>query len=180
MYTATFRIPARYVPEMPALADITARLARGAIGRTEADIQADVRALLLEAPLYLADDDIAIFLEAQAGGGQRIDIEAGCAVVEVKKSLGSPTALAAAIEQLAKYVRYRTEERAQRYVGVLTDGASVDSLLHFPEGVVEEPKRMRAGDYRCPRASGPRAESWPDGACKSVRRQAVQLGSSFW
>jgi N-6 DNA Methylase len=128
---------------MAALTDITARLAKGTAGRTEADIQADVRALLLEAPLHLADDDLDVSLEAQAGGGRRIDIEAGCAVIEVKKSLGSSTILAAAIEQLAEYVRYRTEERTQRYVGVLTDG-KVWILYHLaPSGELAEVSRFQ-------------------------------------
>jgi SAM-dependent methyltransferase len=104
-----------------ALQDIAARLAEGGKGRTEAEIQADVRSLMLGAPLYLEDEDLEVFLEAQAQGG-RIDIEAGCAVIEVKKRIGSPSARGRAIDQLLGYVRTRTEERGQRYVGVLTDG----------------------------------------------------------
>lgn len=102
-----------------------ARLAAGSQGRTEADVQADVRAFLLQAPLELTDEQVIdVTLEAQAGGGRRIDVEAGCAVIEVKKSLASKTVVERAIDQLARYVAHRTEERGQRYVGVLTDGQS--------------------------------------------------------
>jgi SAM-dependent methyltransferase len=104
-----------------ALEDIAARLATGGKGRTEAEIQADVRSLLLEAPLYLEDEDLEVFLEAQAQGG-RIDVEAGLAVIEVKKRIDSATARNRAADQLLGYVQTRTEEKNQRYVGVLTDG----------------------------------------------------------
>jgi hypothetical protein len=106
-----------------ALRDTVARLAAGSKGRTEADIQSDVRRFLLDAPLELVGDQVVdVALEAQVSGGRRIDVEAGCAAFEVKKSLASKTVFAAAAEQLAGYVRQRTEELGQRYVGVLTDG----------------------------------------------------------
>jgi hypothetical protein len=105
------------------IVDTAARLAAGSTGRTEADIQSDVRKFLLDAPLDQGElFDVA--LEAQAGGGRRIDVEAGCAAIEVKKSLKSPSVLANAVGQLAGYVRQRTEELGQRYVGILTDGQS--------------------------------------------------------
>jgi hypothetical protein len=136
----------RYGSEVEALGELTARLAAGARGRTEADLQADIRMLLLAAPLHLDDDDLEVFLEAPVGGGRRIDIEAGCMVVEVKKSLESAAALAAAVEQLASYVRYRSEERSQRYVGVLTDGR-VWILHHLkPNGELSEVSRFRLHD----------------------------------
>jgi SAM-dependent methyltransferase len=105
------------------LAQIAGRLASGSAGRTEADIQSDVRKFLLDAPLDLGGADLVdVALERQAGGGRRIDVEAGCAAIEVKKSLRSPAVLADAVEQLTGYVRQRTAELGQRYVGVLTDG----------------------------------------------------------
>jgi SAM-dependent methyltransferase len=105
------------------LKQTAARLAAGSVGRTEADIQSDVRMFLLDAPLDLAGGDLTeVLLEAQAGGGRRIDVEAGAAAIEVKKSLASPKVLEAARDQLAGYVRQRTDETAQRYVGILTDG----------------------------------------------------------
>jgi hypothetical protein len=69
------------------LANIAARLGSGSVGRTEADIQSDVRKFLLDAPLDLQGEDLLdVVLEAQAGGDRRIDVEAGCAAIEVKKS----------------------------------------------------------------------------------------------
>ena len=110
---------------MEGIIETTTRLAAGSTGRTEADIQSDVRKFLLDAPLDLYQGELVdIALEAQAGGGRRIDVEAGCAAIEVKKSLKSPSVLANAVGQLAGYVRQRTEELGQRYVGILTDGQS--------------------------------------------------------
>ena len=106
-----------------ALIETAARLAAGALGRTEADVQADVRGFLLNAPLDLGSNDLDdVSLETQAGGGRRIDVEVGCAAIEVKKSLASPTVLAKAVDQLAGYVSQRIEELGQRYIGILTDG----------------------------------------------------------
>jgi hypothetical protein len=117
------------------LAQIAQRLAAGSKGRTEADIQADVRAFLLAAPLDLAAGEVAeVGLETPAGAGRRIDVEAGCAVIEVKKRLGSPSVFAAAVEQLAGYVRTRAEETAQRFVGVLTDGRAWHLFHLLPAG----------------------------------------------
>lgn len=107
---------------MERLQAIAARLAAGSSGRTEADVQSDVRKFLLDADLDLEGADLHVFLEAQAGGGRRIDVEAGTAAIEVKKALHSPHVVDEAREQLAGYVRQRTSETGQRYVGVLTDG----------------------------------------------------------
>src|SRR5207245_11146594 len=65
----------------------------------------------------------AVTLEAPVGPRRRIDVEAGCAVIEVKKNLSVATVADAAIEQLTGYVADRSEETGQRYVGILTDGA---------------------------------------------------------
>jgi hypothetical protein len=63
---------------MESLGDTTVRLARGSQGRTEADIQSDVRKFLLDAPLDIDQGElIDVALEAQAGAGRRIDVEAG-------------------------------------------------------------------------------------------------------
>ena len=111
------------------LQETAGRLAAGSAGRTEADIQSDVRKFLLDAPLDLGGADLEeVSLEAQAGGGRRIDVEAGCTAIEVKKSLASAAVLTKATEQLASYVAQRTEELGVRYVGVLTDGRKW--LLH--------------------------------------------------
>lgn len=125
------------------LSDIAARLASGSPGRTEADIQSDVRKFLLDAPLELEDHQVVqVSLEAQAGGGRRIDVEAGCAAIEVKKNLGSAKVFDEAREQLAGYVQARTEERKLPFVGVLTDGR-LWVLFHLVgDGTLAEVSRL--------------------------------------
>ncbi|RZD67801.1 restriction endonuclease [Streptomyces albidoflavus] len=103
---------------------IVGRLADRRAGRTEANVQSDLHMLLAIAPFELDDDDIQdITLEAPAGQRRRIDVEMGHAVFEVKRDLRVGNVRADAVEQLAGYVRSRTETLLQRYVGVLTDGA---------------------------------------------------------
>lgn len=128
---------------MDSLAQTVARLAAGSAGRTEADIQSDVRKFLLDAPLELDQAELLdVALEAQAGAGRRIDVEAGCAAIEVKKNLGSKTVFDKAVEQLAGYVTQRTEVRGQRYVGVLTDGRLWVLFHARPDGTLAEVSRI--------------------------------------
>lgn len=93
--------------------------------RTEADIQSDIKALLVSEAMNLEPDQV-VRLEEQTKDGtrRRLDIAVGHAVVEVKKSLNSPAALADAVEQLAGYLRTRITIFKRRYVGILTDGRS--------------------------------------------------------
>jgi hypothetical protein len=51
-------------------------------------------------------------------------VEAGSSVIEVKKSLDNPAAVEEFREQLAGYVRTRSQQTGNRYVGILTDGAT--------------------------------------------------------
>ena len=128
---------------MTFLTGIVSRLAAGSLGRSEADIQADVRDFLLAAPLGLANEHLVdVALEVHAGGGRRVDIEAGCAVIEVKRDLGSPEAVKRAVRQLAGYVRQRTAAKSQRYVGVLTDGQTWILLHALPNGHLAEVTRL--------------------------------------
>ncbi|WP_225846890.1 N-6 DNA methylase [Streptomyces sp. HPF1205] len=91
--------------------------------RSEATLQADVRQLLLEGDLNLDENDLSVDLEAQVGDGRRIDIEIGFTAIETKKDLRSAKILKDAEKQLEGYVRTRTDQVGQRYVGILTDGA---------------------------------------------------------
>jgi hypothetical protein len=112
---------------------------RGRAGRTEADVQSGVKALLLAAPFSLDDGDIldrTITLEAQAGQRRRIDVEVGATVIEVKKDLRVGNVRSDAVDQLSGYVRQRSEVVDQRYVGVLTDGAEWH-LYHLDDGQLE-------------------------------------------
>lgn len=107
--------------------------AREAAGRTEATVQSDLRTFLLAAPLALEERHLNSVLEQQAGGGRRIDVEAGLCVFEVKRDLRKGKVRGEAEEQLAAYVAARAETMQQRYVGVLTDGAEWH-LYHLADG----------------------------------------------
>lgn len=102
-------------------------------GRTEADIQSDIRLALLAGGLDLSDAQV-VALEVPAGDGtrRRIDIRAGFCLIEVKRDLGKPGVLGDAVTQLAGYVTSLTAAHQQRYVGVLSDG--VRWLLYQPVG----------------------------------------------
>jgi hypothetical protein len=102
------------------LETLVGKIARREMPRTEADLQADVRQLLLLAPLNLTDD---VLLETQVGDRRRIDVEVGSTVIEVKKDLRVGNVRAEAVTQLRGYVVKRQETYGRRYVGVLTDGA---------------------------------------------------------
>lgn len=108
---------------MPTAAEIVERLLSTDPSRTEADIQSDIKSLLLDQSLNLEPDQI-VHLEQQTGDGtrRRLDVAVGHCVIEVKKSLTSVAALKDAVEQLTGYVRTRVEEHERRYVGILTDG----------------------------------------------------------
>jgi N-6 DNA Methylase len=107
-------------------------------------LQADIKAFLLQARMNLDEDDLLeVKLEAQVGDRRRIDIEVGCTIIEVKKGIGPKKAREKAVDQLAGYVRMRTDERGQRFVGVLTDGR-LWTLLHLrPNGELGEVGRLK-------------------------------------
>lgn len=114
-------------PSSPAALDVVFKrvVERKAI-RAEATLQADIRQLLLDADLNLGEEDVMTpELEAQVGDGtgHRIDIEMGATVIEVKKDISRPKIRKEAVDQLAKYVRARTQQHERRHVGILTDGA---------------------------------------------------------
>jgi SAM-dependent methyltransferase len=108
-------------------------------GRSEATLQADIRTLLLAAPLNLAEHGVVdINLETPAGERRRIDIEAGFTVIEVKRDLRIGNVRQDAIEQLAGYVSQRISVLGQRYVGVLTDGAEWLLYHLVPTEILEQ------------------------------------------
>lgn len=119
---------------------LAARLANRVNTRTEANVQSDLHALLLAAPLELEENDLINLdpvLEQQAGAGRRIDVEAGFCVFEVKRDLRKGKIKQDAVVQLAGYVASRTADMQQRYVGVLTDGADWH-LYHLEAGELLE------------------------------------------
>lgn len=118
---------------------LIATLATRRPGRAEATVQADIRTLLLAAPLNLSENGVeTINLETPAGERRRIDIEAGCTVIEVKRDLRVGNVRSEAVDQLASYVKQRSLTLGQRYVGLLTDGAEW-LLYHLaPSGALEQ------------------------------------------
>lgn len=121
--------------------EIIERLARPLGSRTEADIQSDVRALLLWGGLDLEDNDVN--LESPVNGG-RIDIEAGSAVIEIKRTLRQGQSIGDAETQLAGYLRTRQREHGSRYVGILTDGRDWLNYHLDPDGVLVRVSEFRA------------------------------------
>lgn len=85
-----------------------------ATGRTEADIQSDIKALLLTADLGLDEP-----LLEEPINHRRIDIRVGATVIEVKRELtGNPKH----VQQLHDYVVDKQHQTDSRYNGILTDG----------------------------------------------------------
>jgi hypothetical protein len=106
------------------ISDLLAQIAKRESTRTEATLQADIRQLVLKAPLSLsAGDVVTADLETPVGVRRRIDIQVGSCLIEVKRDLNVGNILADAIEQLGGYLRTRQAESGGRYVGILTDGA---------------------------------------------------------
>ncbi|NYF59354.1 class I SAM-dependent methyltransferase [Micromonospora purpureochromogenes] len=108
----------------PSLQPLLARIADRRAARTEATLQADIRQLLLAGDFGLFDSHLDVDLEAPVGGGRRIDIEVGYTIIEVKRRLQTGRPLLEAERQLGGYVRSRSLESGQRYVGILTDGGT--------------------------------------------------------
>ena len=105
------------------VAEIIAQIARRDGTRSEATLQADIRQLVLTAPLSLSVENVVTAdLETPVGVRRRIDIEVGSCLIEVKRDLSSGSVLPDAIKQLAGYLVARQQETGCRYVGILTDG----------------------------------------------------------
>jgi SAM-dependent methyltransferase len=95
--------------------------------------------LLLTAPLNLTEHGVeSIQLETPAGERRRIDVEAGFAVIEVKRDLRVGNVREDAIKQLGGYVQQRSATLGQRYVGVLTDGAEWRLYHLAPAGTLTQ------------------------------------------
>lgn len=150
--------------------------------RTEADIQADVRSLLLLPQLFLDDDDLReVRLEAQVGDGRRIDVEIGSAVIEIKRDLRRTRVLDEALLQLAGYVRHRIQATGTRYVGILTDGV-LWSCYDLVDG---ELRRVSGFDGSQPGLDVERLLLWLEGVLATARNIpaspleiAARLGAS--
>ncbi len=106
------------------LVELLAQIARRDPTRSEATLQADIRQLVLTAPLSLtAENVVTADLETPVGVRRRIDIEVGSCLIEVKRDLSAGNVLTDAIAQLADYLAARQIETGCRYVGILIDGS---------------------------------------------------------
>lgn len=90
-----------------------------AVGRTEADIQSDIKVLLLGGEFEL--DSPRLEEQLDDGSRRRIDIGVGATVIEVKRTLVDGAA-EEEIAQLAGYVQTRMQQTEDRYNGILTNG----------------------------------------------------------
>lgn len=126
---------------MMTVAELVARIARRDPARSEATLQADIRQLVLSAPLSLAAEDVVdANLESPVGVRRRIDIEVGSCLIEVKRDLAAGNVLPEAIAQLGGYLAERQRETGFRYVGILTDGADW-RCVSLPGGTGAGPPR---------------------------------------
>lgn len=122
------------------LVDCLQRLAERSPGKTEADIQADVRDVLLYGGFDIGDDQVR--LEAPAEARKRLDVEIGAVVIECKRDLRPPGARSSAEVQLAGYLNGRQTGSGRPYSGVLTDGAEWRFYL-IRAGSLDEVSRLQ-------------------------------------
>ena len=129
------------------VAELLGQVARRDNSRSEATLQADIRQLILAAPLSLSAEDIVTAdLETPVGVRRRIDIEVGSCLIEVKRDLSAGSVLPDAIVQLSDYLAARQDETGCRYVGILTDGA--DWRCVCLPGVVEAGPPREVSAYK--------------------------------
>lgn len=117
------------------LPEVLERLARRNPGRTEADIQSDVRDLLYYGGFELGEETVK--LESPTPDRKRIDVEVGALVIECKRDLRPRRTLDEAEDQLAGYLASRDRTEVGSYVGLLTDGASWRCYRRGPSGLEE-------------------------------------------
>lgn len=150
--------------------ELLAQIARRDNSRSEATLQADIRQLVLTAPLSLtAEDVVSADLETPVGLRRRIDIEVGSCLIEVKRDLSAGSVLPDAVQQLAGYLADRQRETGCRYVGILTDGADWRCVCLPGEAEVGPPREVSAHRLSPTR---PDAESflvWLEGVLATAR-----------
>jgi SAM-dependent methyltransferase len=119
-------------------------------GRTEADIQAMVRDVLIFGGFDLGDE--AVLLESPAEDRRRLDVAVGAVIVECKRDIRAPGQLIKAEAQLGEYLAAKAAQGA--YAGVLTDGISWRLYRHATSGpqlvdeLVVNPSRVDERTFR--------------------------------
>ena len=118
--------------------DVYERLVDRDARRAEAEIQADIRQFILEAPFQLDEGKVSdVNLETQLGDLRRIDVEVGATVIEVKRDLRPDRIRRDAETQLAGYVTVRSQQTGLRYAGILTDG-TMWLCYHLVDGELKQ------------------------------------------
>jgi SAM-dependent methyltransferase len=100
-------------------------------GRSEADIQAMVRDVLVYGGFDLGDEAVA--LESPAEDRRRLDIAVGAVIIECKRDLRPRAQLTRAETQIGEYLAAKAAVGG-RYAGVLTDGAIWRLYRHAGSG----------------------------------------------
>lgn len=120
-------------------------------GRSEADIQAMVRDVLVYGGFDLGDEAVA--LESPAEDRRRLDVSVGAVIIECKRDLRPRAQLSRAETQIGEYLAAKAGAGG-RYAGVLTDGAvwrlyrHADSGLMFIDGLTVSPSRVDDRTFR--------------------------------
>jgi hypothetical protein len=100
-------------------------------GRSEADIQAMVRDVLVYGGFDLGDEAVA--LESPAEDRRRLDVAVGAVIIECKRDLRPRAQLTRAETQIGEYLAAKAAVGG-RYAGVLTDGAIWRLYRHAGSG----------------------------------------------
>ncbi len=152
------------------LVELLAQIAHLDKNRSEATLQADIRQLMLTAPLSLSEGDlVTVDLETPVGIRRRIDIEAGSCLIEVKRDLTAGSVLPDAIEQLSDYLTSRQNETGCRYVGILTDGAEWRCFRLSGEPGEEVPREVSAFNLSTSKVDVEAFLIWLEGVLATAR-----------
>ena len=152
---------------MAAIETIVGRIAKRDPSRSEATLQADIRALLIDGDFSLDDNEVVALEEKVADGtARRIDISVGNTIIEVKKDLSTVSgAIRDGQIQLAGYMVAKTERTGARYVGILTDGQTwILYNLHPTTNAIVEASRLNVVSS----ADTPKLESWINGVLATL------------
>jgi SAM-dependent methyltransferase len=120
-------------------------------GRSEADIQAMVRDVLLFGGFDLGDE--AVGLESPTEDRRRLDVSVGAVIIECKRDLRPQAQLQRAEAQIGEYLVAKAATGG-RYAGLLTDGAiwrlyrHTDAGLVFVDGLTISPSRVNERTFR--------------------------------
>lgn len=140
-------------------------------GRSEADIQAQVREMLLYGGFELGDESVA--LESPTDDRRRLDVEVGAVIIECKKDLRPRSQLGKAETQIGGYLGEKAAG-GSTYAGVLTDGA-IWRLYRPQNGQSELVDELRLA----PSSIDDRRFRWWLGAVLATERQVAPTAAAI-